>query len=89
LEPFLIPTLQLKNMTMNKIIKGLSARILFVFLFMVGSVITFAQDKGLDVDINVKKESDWYQQPWVWIVGGAVFILLLAAILRGNSRKNA
>jgi len=51
--------------------------------------IAFAQDKGIDVDINVKKESNWYQQPWVWIVGGAVFILLLVALLRGGEKKNA
>jgi hypothetical protein len=51
------------------------------------SLISFAQEKGIDVDINVKKESEWYQQPWVWVVGGAVFILLLAAILRGNRTK--
>ena len=48
----------------------------------------WAQDKKLDVDINVnKKDSLWYQQPWVWVVGGAVFILLLAAILKGSSKK--
>jgi hypothetical protein len=52
------------------------------------SFLAFAQEKGLDVDIDInKKESQWYQQPWVWIVGGAIFILLLAAILRGGSRK--
>ena len=49
---------------------------------------SFAQEKGLDVDINVnKKESNWYQQPWVWIVGGAVFILLLVAMLKGSGKK--
>ena len=52
------------------------------------SVLTFAQDKGLDVDINVKKENEWYQQPWAWVVGGAVFVLLLVALLRGRSTKN-
>jgi len=54
-------------------------------VFNLLSLATFAQEKGIDVDINVKKESQWYQQPWVWVVGGAVFILLLAAILRSNS----
>lgn len=53
------------------------------------SVIAFAQEKGLDVDIDINKEREWYQQPWVWIVGGAIFILLLAAILRGGGRKEA
>ena len=53
------------------------------------SVLTFAQDKGLDVDINVKKENEWYQNPIVWVIGGAVFILLLVALLRGGQRKSA
>lgn len=53
------------------------------------SILAFAQDKGVDVDINVKKDNEWYQQPWMWIIGGAVFILLLVALLRGGSRKEA
>ncbi|GAB3228798.1 hypothetical protein J0A67_13770 [Algoriphagus aestuariicola] len=41
----------------------------------------FAQDGGLDVDIDIGKP-EWYEQPWVWVVGGAVFILILVALLR-------
>ena len=52
------------------------------------SIQSWAQDKGVDVDINVnKKNSDWYQQPWVWVAGGAVFILILVALLRGRGKK--
>ncbi|MDB5191102.1 MAG: hypothetical protein JWQ96_665 [Segetibacter sp.] len=29
--------------------------------------------------------SEWYTSPWVWVLGAAVFILLLIALLRGNS----
>lgn len=53
------------------------------------SVLTFAQDKGLDVDISLKKENEWYQNPIVWVIGGAVFILLLVALLRGGQKKGA
>jgi hypothetical protein len=57
----------------------------FAFLvFNLLSLASYAQEKGIDVDINVKKENEWYQQPWVWVVGAAVFILLLAAILKSN-----
>ena len=49
--------------------------------------LTWAQDKGLDIDVKVDKGGDWYANPIVWIIGGAVFILLLVALLRGN--KNA
>jgi len=52
-------------------------------------MLSFAQDKGIDVDINVKKESAWYQNPVVWVIGGAVFILLLVALLRGGEKKSA
>ena len=52
-------------------------------------VTAMAQDNGGGVDIKVTKESTtWYAQPWVWIVGGAVFILLLVALLRSNNNKN-
>ena len=51
--------------------------------------IAFAQDKKVDVDISTNKGGDnWYAQPWVWIVGGAVFLLLLVALMRGNSNKD-
>lgn len=63
-------------------------RITLTFLLGIATLMTFAQDKGLDVDINVKKENEWYQQPWAWVIGGAVFVLLLVALLRGKSTKN-
>ena len=63
----------------------LSVFILSLFL----SIISFAQDKGVDVDISVKKESAWYQNPIVWVIGGAVFILLLVALLRGGEKRSA
>lgn len=69
---------------MNRLIKS-------GLLFFVSAILTvqiWAQDKGVDVDIDVnKKGSDWYQQPWVWIIGGAVFILLLVALMRSGGKK--
>ena len=50
------------------------------------SVVTWAQDKGLDIDVDVDKGGEWYANPIVWIIGGAVFILLLVALLRGGSK---
>ena len=70
---------------MKSLILKTGGSILFMFLFFQ----LWAQDgKKVDVDINVNKGSDWYQQPWVWIVGGALFILLLVALLRGGSKKD-
>ena len=72
-----------------KMISSLWARFTTLFLLCFFSVSTFAQDKGVDVDISLKKENEWYQNPIVWVIGGAVFILLLVALLRGGSKKEA
>jgi len=31
----------------------------------------------------------WYTEPWVWIVGGAVLLLLIVALMRGNRGDSA
>ena len=60
---------------------------LATFLF---SLYSTAQDKKVDVNINTNSGSNgnFFTQPWVWVVGGAVFLLLLVALLRNNSSKN-
>ncbi len=61
-------------------------KIAMVFTMMLISFLSFAQDKKVDIDINTKSENDnFFMQPWVWVVGGAVFLLLLVALLRSNS----
>ena len=63
-------------------------KLLLSTLMLFSSILAFAQDKKVDVDINVNKgnQSQWYTQPWVWIVGGAVFILLIVALTRGGKK---
>ena len=57
--------------------------------FTLLSVTLWAQDKKVDVDINLNKgEKSWFQQPVVWIIGAAIFVLLLVAILRPKERSN-
>lgn len=55
------------------------------------SAMAFAQDEAKKVDVNINSHSgnsgNWYASPWVWIVGAAVFILLLVALTRGGSRS--
>jgi hypothetical protein len=48
--------------------------------------VAWAQDQGLDVDVDLDKGGDWYANPIVWVIAGAVFILLLVALLRGGSK---
>lgn len=63
--------------------------ILFFAMFFI-SVFAFAQEGGggTDINVNIEKKGDWYTQPWVWIVGGAVFILLLVALLRSGRKAD-
>ena len=54
------------------------------------SLVIFAQEKGAEVNVDVTKTTTtthWYASPWVWVVGAAVFILLLVALTRGSSRS--
>ena len=72
----------------KKISTGLKSFLAFIMLCLV-QTIAFAQDKKVEVDITTDKGGgNWYAQPWVWIVGGAVFLLLLVALMRGNSNKD-
>ena len=55
---------------------------------MLVSMYSFAQNAGRQVEMDITttttETATWYSNPWVWIIGAAVFILLFAAILRGN-----
>ncbi|HET9824942.1 MAG TPA: hypothetical protein VFP87_06380, partial [Chitinophagaceae bacterium] len=47
-------------------------------------VMTFAQDNpdnnsSTTVKTTTTEHTEWYAAPWVWIVGGAIVILLLVA----------
>jgi hypothetical protein len=68
--------------------KPLIQRTLLMIAVAILPVISWAQDKKVDVDINLNKKNDnWFQQPWVWVVGACLFILLLVAILRPARRE--
>jgi hypothetical protein len=57
------------------------------------SALTFAQEgsgDGASLDVNVNtNDGNWYASPWVWVVGAAVFILLLVALTRGGGTRRA
>jgi hypothetical protein len=62
--------------------------VLSILLMICNSAWLLAQEtKKVDVDINTKG-NNWYASPWVWIVGVAVFILLLVALTRGGRRAD-
>jgi hypothetical protein len=60
--------------------------LIMLVLGVVNLPASLAQDKKLDIDVDVDKEPVWYQQPWAWVLGAAIFIVLLVALLRGGKK---
>ncbi len=60
-----------------------------LFLLTFTAAITWAQESSSTaVSTTATKTSEttvWYTEPWVWVVGGAVLVLLIVALTRGNS----
>ena len=68
-------------------VKQVYTAIAVLLLTSLVSINSIAQDKKVDIDINTKSDDgNFFMKPWVWIVAGAVFILLLVALLRGRSK---
>jgi hypothetical protein len=75
----------MKMYYLQKYLRKLLALMTLCFL----STVVWAQDGGADVNLKITKEDTiWYTQPWVWILGGAVFLLLLVALLRGGGNND-
>lgn len=63
---------------------------LFLALATATSLLAQATENyKVDVDLNTNQSGgNFFGQPWVWIVGGAVFILLLVALLRSGRKDD-
>ncbi len=72
-------------------IKGIlskaSLRMATILILLNSWVVTACAQDKVEIDIGVNKEPVWYQQPWAWVLGAAIFILLLVALLRGSRKK--
>lgn len=73
-----------------KMISNALSKFVALFFSLLLSFIAVAQEKSVDININKNSGggSNWYTNPIVWVIGGAVFILLLVALLRGNNSRN-
>jgi len=63
-------------------------RISAIVLMTLLTTVSWAQDKGIDINVDLDRKDNWYQNPIVYVIGGAVFILLLVALLRGNKSSS-
>ena len=61
-------------------------RIYFLILSAFVSAMAIAQEGGgtTNVDVNLKTDNGAGGFPWLWVIGGIVFVLLLVALLSGG-----
>jgi hypothetical protein len=63
-------------------------KIFLAIFFTCMQVVLWAQDSNQSVTTKTEStttSTQWYTSPWVWVAGGAVFIIILVALMRGNS----
>lgn len=65
-------------------------RIYLTVMAALASLLLVAQEKSTEVDINVNKDDgggSFWGSPVMWIVGAAIFIIVLVAVSRSGSRQ--
>lgn len=79
---------------MKQLTKAVTFKTLITLLiFNLIQLIIWAQDTSSKSTTTTttksvtRESSDFFSSPWVWVIGGAVFILLLVALLSGNRNK--
>ena len=61
-------------------------KIFLAIFFAFMQVVLWAQEGNQTVTTKTESTTtQWYTSPWVWVAGGAVFIIILVALMRGNS----
>jgi hypothetical protein len=65
-------------------------RVYLTVMAALASLLLVAQEKKAEVDINVNKDSgggSFWGSPVMWVIGAAVFIIILVAVSRSGSRQ--
>ena len=73
---------------MKQISLGWGYKFFLAIFFTCMQVVLWAQDSNQSVTTKTEStttSTQWYTSPWVWVAGGAVFIIILVALMRGNS----
>ena len=77
---------------MKNAMKPMNLKMFFALIVLnLVQIVLWAQEETTTstkkVDVSVESSENWYASPWVWVIGAAVFILLLDALLGGKSRS--
>lgn len=87
---------------MKNVIISTLYRFLLVCVLSITAILVYSQEQqqpqpqqesssSSSTTTTISRETtttEWYTQPWVWVVGGAVFLIILVALLRGNSNRD-
>jgi hypothetical protein len=81
----------MKNSTRLLTFKTFIALLIFNFIQLVvlgqESEGTTNSTSSTKTTITTEQTTDFWTSPWVWVIGAAIFILLLVALLRGGSSR--
>lgn len=74
--------------TIKKTFVQKMSMLMATLLFSLYSIAQETKKVDVSIDTDADGGGNFFAQPWVWIVGGAVFLLLLVALLRNNSSRD-
>ena len=73
---------------MKKFTFNAAHRYLLLFAFCVMQLIAFSQDTVTRSSTTVTTKTNNFEiEPWMWIVGGAVILVIIVALISGSSSK--
>ena len=75
---------------MKKLTFNAAYKFLLLFAFCVMQLMARSQDSvsSSSTTVTTKTVNSFQVEPWMWFVGGAVLLVILVALLRGNSSKD-
>ena len=75
---------------MKKLTFDAAQKIILLFVLCATQLVALSQDSvsHSTTTVTTKTNNSFQVEPWMWIVGGAVLLVILVALLRGNSSKD-
>src|SRR5687768_4599038 len=77
----------MKNSVKLMTLKSFITLLVFNFIQLVVMAQDTASSSTTTTSVTTEQTTEWYTSPWVWVIGAAVFILLLVALMRWNSGR--
>ena len=77
----------MKNSAKLITLKSFITLLIFNFIQLMALAQDSTSSSSTTTSVTTEQTTEWYSSPWVWVIGAAVFILLLVALTRGNSGR--